>query len=182
MGGEEAQSRDLYICPLVGRRERGSTPLTRPHGTASPPGGHIGVFDRSHYEDVLVVRVHDLVPRDVWEPRYDEINAFEKELVDSGTTIVKCAMFVSLDEQKRRLAERPDRPGSDTKTRTPPGRSTRAISAKRPSRSEEWWIEATLNTASAQPSASGRRCASAQRRSKKLRSAAKNRSAVSRPR
>jgi PPK2 family polyphosphate:nucleotide phosphotransferase len=77
---------------------------------ALPPGGHIGVFDRSHYEDVLVVRVHDLVPRDVWEPRYDEINAFEKELVDSGTTIVKCAMFVSLDEQKRRLAERLDRP------------------------------------------------------------------------
>ena len=77
---------------------------------ALPPGGHIGVFDRSHYEDVLVVRVHDLVPRDVWEPRYDEINAFEKELVDSGTTIVKCAMFVSLDEQKRRLAERLERP------------------------------------------------------------------------
>lgn len=77
---------------------------------ALPPGGNIGVFDRSHYEDVLVVRVHDLVPRDVWEPRYDEINAFEKELVDSGTTIVKCAMFVSLDEQRRRLAERLDRP------------------------------------------------------------------------
>ncbi|NTY62495.1 polyphosphate kinase 2 family protein [Mycolicibacterium sphagni] len=77
---------------------------------ALPSGGQIGVFDRSHYEDVLVVRVHDLVPRDVWEPRYDEINAFEKELVDSGTTIVKCAMFVSLDEQRRRLAERLDRP------------------------------------------------------------------------
>ena len=77
---------------------------------ALPAGGHIGVFDRSHYEDVLVVRVHELVPRDVWEPRYDEINAFEKELVDSGTTVVKCAMFVSLDEQKRRLAERLERP------------------------------------------------------------------------
>jgi len=51
-----------------------------------------------------------LVPRDVWEPRYDEINAFEKELVDSGTTIVKCAMFVSLDEQKKRLSERLERP------------------------------------------------------------------------
>jgi polyphosphate kinase 2 (PPK2 family) len=46
----------------------------------------------------------------VWEPRYDEINAFEKELVDSGTTVVKCAMFVSLDEQKRRLSERLERP------------------------------------------------------------------------
>ncbi|MFN8032981.1 MAG: polyphosphate kinase 2 family protein [Mycobacterium sp.] len=77
---------------------------------ALPANGHIGVFDRSHYEDVLVVRVHELVPREVWEPRYDEINAFEKELVDAGTTVVKCAMFVSLDEQKRRLAERLERP------------------------------------------------------------------------
>ncbi len=77
---------------------------------ALPAAGNIGVFDRSHYEDVLVVRVHELVPREVWEPRYDEINAFEKELVDSGTTVVKCAMFVSLDEQKRRLSERLERP------------------------------------------------------------------------
>ena len=77
---------------------------------ALPAAGNIGVFDRSHYEDVLVVRVHELAPREVWEPRYDEINAFEKELVDSGTTVVKCAMFVSLDEQKRRLAERLERP------------------------------------------------------------------------
>ncbi len=77
---------------------------------ALPPGGHIGVFDRSHYEDVLIVRVHDLVPPSVWEGRYDEINAFERELVDAGTTIIKVAMFVSLDEQKKRLAERLDRP------------------------------------------------------------------------
>lgn len=77
---------------------------------ALPAAGHIGVFDRSHYEDVLIVRVHNLVPRDVWEPRYDEINAFERELVDGGTAIVKVAMFVSLDEQKRRLASRLERP------------------------------------------------------------------------
>ncbi len=77
---------------------------------ALPAAGHIGVFDRSHYEDVLIVRVHDLVPPDVWGARYDEINAFEQELVDAGTTIVKVAMFVSLDEQKKRLAERLDRP------------------------------------------------------------------------
>jgi PPK2 family polyphosphate:nucleotide phosphotransferase len=77
---------------------------------ALPEAGHIGVFDRSHYEDVLIVRVHDLVPPDVWGARYDEINAFEKELVDDGTTIVKVAMFVSLDEQKKRLAKRLDRP------------------------------------------------------------------------
>jgi PPK2 family polyphosphate:nucleotide phosphotransferase len=77
---------------------------------ALPQPGHIGVFDRSHYEDVLIVRVHNLVPPEVWEPRYDEINAFEKELVDGGTTIVKVAMFVSLAEQKQRLAERLERP------------------------------------------------------------------------
>ncbi len=77
---------------------------------ALPPAGHIGVFDRSHYEDVLIVRVHNLVPPDVWGPRYDEINAFERELVDAGTTLVKVAMFVSLAEQKQRLAERLERP------------------------------------------------------------------------
>ena len=75
-----------------------------------PPAGHVGVFDRSHYEDVLIVRVHDLVPQAEWEGRYDEINAFERELTDAGTTIIKVAMFVSLDEQKRRLAARLDRP------------------------------------------------------------------------
>ena len=77
---------------------------------ALPSGGQIGVFDRSHYEDVLVVRVHNLVPPEVWGARYDEINEFERKVVESGTTIVKVAMFVSLDEQKERLAERLDRP------------------------------------------------------------------------
>lgn len=77
---------------------------------ALPKGGQIGVFDRSHYEDVLVVRVHDLVAPEVWEKRYDEINKFERKIVDDGTTIVKVAMFVSLDEQKKRLQQRLDRP------------------------------------------------------------------------
>ncbi len=77
---------------------------------ALPPAGHIGVFDRSHYEDVLAVRVHNIVPPEVWGKRYDEINRFEKKLVDTGTTIIKVAMFVSLEEQKQRLSERLDRP------------------------------------------------------------------------
>lgn len=77
---------------------------------ALPAAGQIGVFDRSHYEDVLVVRVHGLVPPGEVEGRYAEINTFESELVESGVTIVKVAMFVSPDEQKRRLAERLDRP------------------------------------------------------------------------
>jgi PPK2 family polyphosphate:nucleotide phosphotransferase len=75
-----------------------------------PAAGHIGVFDRSHYEDVLIVRVHNLVPPEVWGTRYEIINDFEKRLVADGTTIIKVAMFVSLDEQKKRLAERLDRP------------------------------------------------------------------------
>ena len=76
----------------------------------TPKGGQIGVFDRSHYEDVLVVRVHDLVPQSVWEPRYGIINSFEEDLAASGVTVVKAAMFVSLDEQTKRLQERLDRP------------------------------------------------------------------------
>ncbi|MEU1428956.1 polyphosphate kinase 2 family protein [Nocardia sp. NPDC005746] len=75
-----------------------------------PRGGQLGVFDRSHYEDVLVVRVHELVPPEVWGKRYDEINKFERKLVDDGTTVVKVAMFISLDEQKKRLMQRLDRP------------------------------------------------------------------------
>ena len=77
---------------------------------ALPGPGHIGVFDRSHYEDVLIVRVRDLAPPDVWGKRYHEINRFERKLVDDGTTIIKVAMFVSLDEQKKRLAKRLKRP------------------------------------------------------------------------
>lgn len=74
-----------------------------------PRGGQLGVFDRSHYEDVLVVRVHELVPRAEWEPRYDEINEFERELMREDITLVKVAMFVSLDEQKKRLRQRLER-------------------------------------------------------------------------
>ncbi|MGB8501939.1 polyphosphate kinase 2 family protein [Mycobacterium sp.] len=77
---------------------------------ALPAFGNIGVFDRSHYEDVLIVRVHNLVPPEVWGPRYDEINTFERELVDEGITLVKVAMFVSLEEQKQRLMARLERP------------------------------------------------------------------------
>ncbi|TQM30189.1 polyphosphate kinase 2 family protein [Nocardia bhagyanarayanae] len=76
---------------------------------ALPRGGQLGVFDRSHYEDVLVVRVHELVPRAEWEPRYDEINQFEREMTREGITLVKVAMFVSLDEQKKRLRQRLER-------------------------------------------------------------------------
>ncbi|MFT3888078.1 MAG: polyphosphate kinase 2 family protein [Arachnia sp.] len=77
---------------------------------ALPKPGQIGLFDRSHYEDVLVVRVDELVPPDVWGARYEEINAWEKALVDDGVRILKFAMMVSHDEQGMRLMERLDRP------------------------------------------------------------------------
>jgi PPK2 family polyphosphate:nucleotide phosphotransferase len=75
-----------------------------------PGPGMIGVFDRSHYEDVLIGRVRELAPQAEIEKRYSEIVAFEQELVDSGTTIVKVMLDISFAEQKARLAERLDRP------------------------------------------------------------------------
>lgn len=73
---------------------------------ALPKPGYIGVFDRSQYEDVLVVRVHDLVPRSTWSRRYAQINAFEKKVAESGTRIIKVMLHISPEEQKARLAER----------------------------------------------------------------------------
>ena len=75
-----------------------------------PRSGEIAIFNRSHYEDVLIVRVHDLVPRERWQKRYDQIRAFEQMLVDEGTTIVKFFLHVSKAEQKLRLQERINNP------------------------------------------------------------------------
>ena len=71
-----------------------------------PPKGTIGIFNRSHYEDVLVVRVHGLVPKDVWSKRYEQINQFEKMLTENGVTILKFMLHISRDEQKQRLIDR----------------------------------------------------------------------------
>ncbi|MFL6117110.1 MAG: polyphosphate kinase 2 family protein [Catenulispora sp.] len=79
---------------------------------ALPAAGIVGIFDRSHYEDVLIVRVRDLVPREQWELRYGLINEFEQELADQGATVVKCFLHISRDEQKERLLARLD---DDTK-------------------------------------------------------------------
>ena len=73
---------------------------------ATPRRGHIGIFNRSHYEDVLVVRVHELVPPEVWQPRYEQINHFEKLLTDTGTTILKFFLHISKEEQKERFQAR----------------------------------------------------------------------------
>jgi len=71
-----------------------------------PEKGHMGIFNRSHYEDVLVVRVHELVPKNVWFQRYEQINNFEKMLTENGTVILKFFLHVSHEEQKERLRER----------------------------------------------------------------------------
>ena len=77
---------------------------------AVPKRGQIGVFNRSQYEDVLVVRVHELVPKAEWRSRYERINEFERLLVEGGVTLVKCFLHISKDEQKERLQARLDDP------------------------------------------------------------------------
>jgi PPK2 family polyphosphate:nucleotide phosphotransferase len=72
----------------------------------TPRRGYIGIFNRSHYEDVLVVRVASLVPEEVWQARYDQINQFEKLLADTGTTILKFYLHISKEEQKKRIEAR----------------------------------------------------------------------------
>jgi PPK2 family polyphosphate:nucleotide phosphotransferase len=76
----------------------------------TPGKGEIVIFNRSHYEDVLVVRVHELVPEGVWRKRYDQINGFERTLAEEGTTILKFFLYIDLEEQKERLQARLDEP------------------------------------------------------------------------
>lgn len=82
-----------------------------------PAAGEIGIFNRSHYEDVLVARVHHLVPRRIWRARYGHINAFEAMLHDSGTTMVKLFLHLSSEEQRQRLEERLKDPNKQWKIR-----------------------------------------------------------------
>lgn len=76
----------------------------------TPSKGEMVIFNRSHYEDVLIVRVHELAPEAVWRQRYDHINQFEQLLVDEGTTILKFYLHIDKDEQKERLQARLDEP------------------------------------------------------------------------
>ncbi len=76
----------------------------------TPGLGQIAVFNRSHYEDVLVVRVHDLAPKSVWSKRYDQINDFERLLADNGVAILKFFLLISPEEQLKRFGERLDDP------------------------------------------------------------------------
>ena len=80
-----------------------------------PAVGDIGIFNRSHYEDVLIARVHDLAPLAVIERRYGQINDFEKQVVKGGTKIVKLCLHISYDEQRRRLIDRLETPDKNWK-------------------------------------------------------------------
>ncbi len=82
---------------------------------AMPKKGMIGIFNRSHYEDVLVVKVRKLAPAELIEQRYEQINAFEKHLVQNGVTILKFMLHISKDEQRQRLQERLDDPAKHWK-------------------------------------------------------------------
>ena len=92
-----------------------------------PGKGELVIFNRSHYEDVLIVRVHELVPEKVWKRRYDEINNFEQLLSESGTTILKFYLHISKDEQKKRLEDRRDTPRKQWKFRIRRHQRTRAV-------------------------------------------------------
>jgi PPK2 family polyphosphate:nucleotide phosphotransferase len=85
---------------------------------ALPSAGQLGVFNRSQYEDVLVVRVHDLVPRSEWSRRYARINTWEKRVAAQGTAIIKVFLHISRDEQRERLLERLDTPEKHWKVGT----------------------------------------------------------------
>jgi PPK2 family polyphosphate:nucleotide phosphotransferase len=85
------------------------------HHNAAPPKAMIGIFNRSHYEAVLVERVHKIAPKDVWSKRYDHINAFERLLSDEGTLVLKFFLHISKDEQKERLQDRLDDPAKHWK-------------------------------------------------------------------
>jgi len=76
----------------------------------TPSKGEIVIFNRSHYEDVLIARIHQLVPRKVWTKRFDAINAFERELIEEGISVLKFFLHISREEQRRRLRDRIDDP------------------------------------------------------------------------
>ncbi len=124
-GGKDGTIRKLFMgvnpqgvhvasfkAPSV--REQAHDFLWRVHRDV-PAAGMIGVFNRSHYEDVLVVRVNRLAPREVWEPRYQQINDFERLLAETDTRILKFYLHISREEQRKRFQDRLDRPEKNFK-------------------------------------------------------------------
>jgi PPK2 family polyphosphate:nucleotide phosphotransferase len=103
--GVNPQGVDVHGFGVPTELELAHDYLWRVHAR-TPADGRIGIFNRSHYEDVLVVRVLNLVPEARWSKRYDHIRGFEQTLVDEGTAIVKIMLHISKDEQKERLEAR----------------------------------------------------------------------------
>jgi len=108
-GDVNPQGTKVISFKVPSKKELDHDYLWRVHHN-TPEKGEIVIFNRSHYEDVLVVRVHDLAPKEVWKKRYDHINAFERLLADEGTTIRKFFLHVSKQEQAKRFLARLDRP------------------------------------------------------------------------
>ena len=105
MDGFNPQGCHVYPFGVPTEEELAHDFLWRIH-QHTPPRGSVSIFNRSHYEDVLVVRVKELAPEHVWRARYAHINAFERLLVDSGVTILKFFLYISPDEQKERFLDR----------------------------------------------------------------------------
>ena len=116
VGAFNPQGCDVHGFKVPTEEEAAHDYLWRAH-QRMPRSGGIAVFDRSYYEDVLVVRVHDLVPKERWSRRYDHINAFERLLVEEGTTILKFFLYVDREEQRERLQSRYDDPAKRWKFR-----------------------------------------------------------------
>jgi PPK2 family polyphosphate:nucleotide phosphotransferase len=112
--GLNPQGVQVAVFGAPSTEERRHDYLWRVH-RAVPRHGNIGIFNRSHYEDVLVVRVRALVPKSVWSLRYEQINDFERMLSENGTTILKFYLHISKTEQRKRLAERLQDPNKNWK-------------------------------------------------------------------
>jgi PPK2 family polyphosphate:nucleotide phosphotransferase len=109
MSGVNPQGCQVTSFKVPSLEEAAHDFLWRVH-KAIPAHGYIGIFNRSHYEDVLVVRAHKLVPKDVWSKRYDQINDFESMLAANGVKILKFFLHISKEEQKKRFLQRIDDP------------------------------------------------------------------------
>jgi PPK2 family polyphosphate:nucleotide phosphotransferase len=109
IGAMNAQGCSVHAFKQPSAEEAAHDFLWRVHA-ACPRRGRVAVFNRSHYEDVLIVRVHHLVPEEMWSRRYDAINAFERQLAENGTHILKFYLHISKDEQLARFRQRLDDP------------------------------------------------------------------------
>ena len=114
MSGLSPQATDVHAFKVPSSEELHHDYLWRVHN-AMPENGQIGIFNRSHYEDVLIVRVHGLVPKSVWQKRYRQINDFERMLSESGVRIVKFLLYIGKEEQAKRFRLRLDDKGKNWK-------------------------------------------------------------------